>query len=97
MLTGEARPRSTSPHLDHMRNPVAEANEVWVRVDAIAVGTRDAGPVREVTGRRLEALDAMTQATSTPRRGRRPAATRPTGGSCGSGTTTASCTNRTSG
>ena len=63
MLAGEPAPTVDISHLDHMKNPVAEANEVWVE----SMRPRSAAPrcstaSAEVTGRRLAALDAMTQA-----------------------------------
>jgi uncharacterized protein (TIGR03083 family) len=45
-----------------MQNPIAEANEVWVESMRAFRGDEMLSRFAEVTGRRLAALDAMTQA-----------------------------------
>ena len=62
MLSGEPPPTVDISHLEHMKNPIAEANEVWVESMRSLGRRRDAARFDEVTGRRLAALDAMTQA-----------------------------------
>ncbi len=62
MLSGEAPPTADVAHLSHMQNPVAEANEVWVESMRPLSGDQLLGRFDEVTGSRLEALGAMTQA-----------------------------------
>ena len=44
MLLGEPAPEVDLSHLTHMRNPIAEANEVWVEALRGTPGPRDAGP-----------------------------------------------------
>ena len=62
MLTGEPPPTADLSHLTHMQNPIAESNELWVEsmrpLSAEALLAR----FDEVTGARLAALGAMTQA-----------------------------------
>jgi uncharacterized protein (TIGR03083 family) len=62
MLTGVAPPEADVSHLGHMRNPVAESNEVWVESMRPLSGGELVARFEQVTGERLEALDAMTQA-----------------------------------
>jgi uncharacterized protein (TIGR03083 family) len=62
MLTGEEVPSADVSHLDHMRNPIAESNEIWVESMRSSSGPEALARFRSVTDRRLEALDAMSQA-----------------------------------
>ena len=62
MLLGVPPPTVDISHLGHMRNPVAEANEVWVESMRSLTGDEMRARFDDVTGRRLAALDAMTQA-----------------------------------
>jgi uncharacterized protein (TIGR03083 family) len=62
MLLGEPAPRVDLSHLTHMRNPIAEANEVWVEALRRTPGPGMIGRLEDVTGRRLAALDVMDQA-----------------------------------
>jgi uncharacterized protein (TIGR03083 family) len=61
MLCGEPPPEADITHLGHMRNPIAEANEVWVESMRPWSGPEMLTRFEDVTGRRLSALDAMTQ------------------------------------
>jgi uncharacterized protein (TIGR03083 family) len=61
MLLGVPPPTVDTSHLGHMRNPVAEANEVWVESMRSLTGDEMRARFDAVTGRRLDALDAMTQ------------------------------------
>jgi uncharacterized protein (TIGR03083 family) len=61
-LCGDPAPDADTSHLDHMRNPIAEANEVWVESMRHLSGSEMLTRFDDVTGRRLAALDAMTQA-----------------------------------
>ena len=62
MLSGEESPRVDVSHLDHMQNPIAEANEVWVESMRSLTGTEMLTRFDDVTIRRLAALEAMDQA-----------------------------------
>ncbi len=62
MLCGDPAPEVDVSHLSHLRNPIAEANEVWVESMRGCSGPDMLARFGEVTGRRLSALDAMTQA-----------------------------------
>jgi len=62
MLLGEPAPAVDLSHLSHMRNPIAEANEVWVEALRGTPGPEMIGRLEDVVGRRLALLDAMTQA-----------------------------------
>jgi uncharacterized protein (TIGR03083 family) len=62
MLIGDPTPTADVSHLHHMRNPIAEANEVWVESMRSLPGAQVLSRFEEIAGRRLEALDAMTQA-----------------------------------
>ncbi len=62
MLLGEPTPVADVTHLGHMRNPIAEANEVWVESMRPLTGQALCARWADVTGRRLVALEAMTQA-----------------------------------
>ena len=61
MLAGEPAPDVDLSHLTHMRNPIAEANEVWVEALRGTPGPRLVARLEDVCGRRLAVLDAMTQ------------------------------------
>ncbi len=60
-LLGEPTPAVDVSHLTHMRNPIAEMNEVWVEALRGATGPEMLARLSEVTSRRLALLDAMTQ------------------------------------
>ncbi len=62
MLAGQAPPVADVSHLDHMRNPVAAANEVWVESMRPLTGSEMVDRWTAVTADRLAALAAMTQA-----------------------------------
>jgi uncharacterized protein (TIGR03083 family) len=62
MLAGARPPETDVPVLDHVRNPVAEANEVWVASMRAVPGSEVAARWASVTAGRLDALQAMTQA-----------------------------------
>ena len=62
MLAGLPAPDLDISHLDHMQNAVAEGNEVWVESMRPFSGAELLDRFEEITARRLEALDAMTQA-----------------------------------
>jgi uncharacterized protein (TIGR03083 family) len=62
MLSGEPPPEVDISHLHHMRNPIAESNEVWVESMRSLAGRAVLARFKEVTGRRLAALRSMTQA-----------------------------------
>jgi uncharacterized protein (TIGR03083 family) len=62
MLAGDPPPEVDISHLDHMRNPVAESNELWVESLRSRSGPEMLERFDQVVARRLEALDAMTQA-----------------------------------
>ena len=61
-LLGEPAPDVDLSHLDHMRNPIAEANELWVEANRGRTGTEVLARLDDVASRRLAALDAMSQA-----------------------------------
>ena len=60
-LLGEATPSIDVSHLSHLRNPIAEANERWVEALRPLPGPETLDRLDDVTGRRLAALDTMTQ------------------------------------
>jgi uncharacterized protein (TIGR03083 family) len=62
MLAGQAPPEADISHLVHMRNPIAESNELWVESMRPLTGSELVARFELVTGERLKALDAMTQA-----------------------------------
>jgi len=62
MLLGQAPPVADVSHLDHMRNPVAAANEVWVESMRPVPGPELVARWTAVTADRLAALGSMTQA-----------------------------------
>ena len=62
MLAGDPPPQVDVSHLRHMRNPVAESNELWVESMRSRTGPEMIDRFDQVIARRLDALDAMTQA-----------------------------------
>lgn len=62
LLLGEAQPVLDVSHLTHLANPVAQTNEVWVESMRPMPGAEVLARFRSVAARRLDALDAMTQA-----------------------------------
>ncbi len=62
MLAGEPAPSVDLSHLDHMKNPVAQANEAWVESMRSLSGAGLLDRFGQITGRRLAALESMTQA-----------------------------------
>ncbi|HEY5108965.1 MAG TPA: maleylpyruvate isomerase family mycothiol-dependent enzyme [Acidimicrobiales bacterium] len=62
MLLGEPVPGVDISHLTHMRNPIAEANEVWVEAHRRLTGAEMMARLEDVATRRLAELDAMSQA-----------------------------------
>ena len=96
MLDGVDAPEVDVSHLTHLRNDVARHGRGVGRRTCGRCRARGAGPIpggHRSPGRRTRRDDPG--ATSMRRRGRRSARTRPTDGSCGSATTTASCTSTT--
>jgi len=61
MLAGVPAPSVDTSHLDHMRNAVAEANEVWVESMRSLRSAEVLARFEEITDRRLAELDAMAQ------------------------------------
>jgi uncharacterized protein (TIGR03083 family) len=62
LLAGVSPPSAVVSHLDHMKNPIAEANEVWVESMRGCSGREMVDTWAEVAAGRLAALDRMTQA-----------------------------------
>ncbi len=62
MLLGEPAPEVDVSGATHLRNPIAEANEIWVEAQRGLSGPEMLARFADVTGRRLSALGAMTQA-----------------------------------
>jgi len=62
LLLGEPAPQVDVSHLTDLRNPIAEANEVWVEAQRGLSGPEMLARFADVTGRRLSALEAMSQA-----------------------------------
>jgi uncharacterized protein (TIGR03083 family) len=62
MLSGVQTPTVDISHLHHMQNPIAEGNELWVESMRPLGGDELLARFRDVTGRRLAALEAMSQA-----------------------------------
>jgi uncharacterized protein (TIGR03083 family) len=62
MLLGEPAPDVDVSHLGHMRNPIAEANEIWVEANRSRTGAEMVARLEDVADRRLAVLDAMGQA-----------------------------------
>ena len=62
MLLGERAPEIDVSHLDHVRNDIGRSNELWVESMRPRSGAEVLDRFHDVTERRLEALDAMTQA-----------------------------------
>ena len=61
MLAGAPAPTVGIAHLDHMRNPIAEANEVWVESMRGHSGAEMVEAWLAVTSTRLAELEAMGQ------------------------------------
>lgn len=61
-LLGEPMPSVDVSGFDYLRNPIAQANEAWVESLRASPPAEVLARWRDVTGRRLEALGAMTQA-----------------------------------
>jgi uncharacterized protein (TIGR03083 family) len=62
MLLGEQAPVADVSGLQHIKNPIAEANELWVQSMRDHDGDQMRARFADVTARRLAALDLMTQA-----------------------------------
>ena len=62
MLVGEQPPDVAVDHLDHVANDIGRVNEQWVASLRPRSGREVLERFREVTGRRLADLEAMTQA-----------------------------------
>jgi uncharacterized protein (TIGR03083 family) len=62
MLGGTPPPTADISHLDHLQNPIAEANEVWVESMRHRTGPEVRGLWEEVTANRLANLEGMSQA-----------------------------------
>jgi uncharacterized protein (TIGR03083 family) len=62
MLSGRPAPGADVSHLEHMKNPVAEANEIWVESLRPLSGAELVATWTGVTAERLAALGSMTQA-----------------------------------
>ena len=60
-LLGEEAPSADVSGYDHLRNPIAEVNEVWVESFRGSAPDAVLARWRDVTGRRLEALGALSQ------------------------------------
>ncbi|WP_246231164.1 maleylpyruvate isomerase family mycothiol-dependent enzyme [Mycolicibacterium sediminis] len=61
MLLGLPTPDVDVSGLDHVRNPIGELNECWVRHLAADTGADVLTRFRDVTARRREALEAMSR------------------------------------
>ncbi len=61
MLSGVRAPTVDVAHLDHVKNPIAEANEVWVESMRGRSGPDLVHRWREISSGRLAALEAMSQ------------------------------------
>jgi uncharacterized protein (TIGR03083 family) len=61
MLSGVPTPQADISRLDHLRNAIAEGNELWVESMRSLTGAEVLARFGEITGRRLVDLDAMTQ------------------------------------
>ncbi len=61
MLTGDPAPKADVSHLDHMKNPVATANEIWVESMRPLSAAEMVSRWNGVTAERLATLEAMTQ------------------------------------
>jgi len=62
MLSGRPPPVVDLSHLDHMQNPIAEANEIWVESMRHRTGSEMVDLWAEVAAGRLVILDGMSQA-----------------------------------
>lgn len=61
MLAGLQTPTFEGERPDHVKNPVAEVNEAWVASMRPLSGAELLERFEEITGTRLQSLDAMTQ------------------------------------
>jgi uncharacterized protein (TIGR03083 family) len=61
MLAGDQPPVVELPTLDHVRNDIGRSNEIWVEANRSLPGAEVLAAFREITQRRLAAIDAMTQ------------------------------------
>jgi len=61
-LLGEPAPEVDVSHLEHLRNPIGEANELWVESSRGLSGELMVARWVDVSDRRLAVLDAMDQA-----------------------------------
>ncbi len=62
MLLQLAAPETTVEHLPYVKNPIGEANEVWVESMRSLSGAELVDRFEDVTTRRITALSAMSQA-----------------------------------
>jgi len=62
MLAGESPPAVSVVGADYLKNDLGRANEVWVEANRALPGSEVLAGFEEVAGRRLRALEAMTQA-----------------------------------
>jgi uncharacterized protein (TIGR03083 family) len=62
LLLGEPQPDVDVDHLPHVRNEIGKGGERWVQSRRECSGAEDLAWFRDLTDRRLAALDAMTQA-----------------------------------
>jgi uncharacterized protein (TIGR03083 family) len=60
MLAGDESPDAPAAFGEHVRNPIGEFNEAWVEARRGMPGPAIRDEFREITGRRLEQLRAMT-------------------------------------
>lgn len=60
MLAGDPSPAAPAVVGDHVRNPIGAGNEAWVEERRGRPGSEVLAEFREVTGRRLDALRAMS-------------------------------------
>ena len=61
MLSGVENPTVDTSHLTHLRNPIAEANEVWVESLRAESGAQVLDRFKTVTAERIALLEAMSQ------------------------------------
>lgn len=61
MLAGEPAPQIPVPEYDHVKNPTAEFNEVWVESLRTVPGPEVLQRFKEVAAKRIDVLSAMTQ------------------------------------
>lgn len=61
MLAGQPNPEVDIAGFEHVRNPIGQANELWVQSMRQLPGIEVLERFREVTSQRMDALRAMTQ------------------------------------